>query len=203
MSVNDSTKVSSWKPSYCCQVCQLLWSLVQHLKPFEHLTMSFWHFEPLLKRKVTSSGSNRGKGGYAAFKDNPHSREVVCPCCVVMHGSTSGLHHFHLYGEPVSGDEICSLGAWNMKEGIKERGVKEQKVGKRKWKWGQLEGGRFSLWHVSWWKDHFSPYLGIVFFPSTPPSLRLAVPLITHLPQHWWDGRNGYPSRNCLSPLLR
>lgn len=38
-----------------------------------------------------------------------------------------------------------SFQARNMKEGIEQRGVKEQKVGKRKWEWGQLGEGRFSL----------------------------------------------------------
>ena len=71
--------------------------------------------------------------------------------------------------------------AWRKEEELRDRWrkgkyVKESGSGK----WGQK--GRFSLWHVSWWKDHFSPYLGFVFssLPPFPPSLRVPVPLITH-----------------------
>lgn len=73
--------------------------------------------------------------------------------------------------------------AWNRPDLHRGR-LTEATVGKKwermRWKWGQLEKGRFSLWHVSWWKDHFSPFLGIVFssLPFFPPT-RLFLSLLT------------------------
>lgn len=81
--------------------------------------------------------------------------------------------------------QTCSPQPWNMikacgeEEGTTDRERERiEKRGRRRRKWGQIEKGAFSLWHVSWWKDHFSPFLGIVFF--IPCSLPLSVPLITH-----------------------
>lgn len=57
----------------------------------------------------------------------------------------------------------------------------EREWKERRRKRGQIKKVGYSLWHVSRWNGHFSPYLVIVFFFSCrPPSLCLTVPLITH-----------------------
>ncbi len=172
--------------------------------------MGFWHFYPHLRGK--SLRQDLKEEGYAAFRDNPHSSEMFYQHHVV---SWSGLPQGHLNEEPVElllvyKHAALSLDSWKRRVG-KKRGRKRENERqriflreRRRRKWGQTEKGRFSLWHVSWWKDHFSPFLEIVFSslpPSLPPSVCSSHYSLWCLPWHCWDGRNGHHNRNRPSPL--
>lgn len=144
--------------------------------------------------------TERGKWGYTALKDNRHTGAVFYQH-VVMYGlnqshvcleNWSGVPHGHMNEEPVELFFVykhAALGLELWKKGVYDRGRDEKPWKAKNWKkleikrgrrkWGQIEKGRFSLWQVSWWKDHFSPYLGIVF-SSLPLSLPPSVPVITH-----------------------
>lgn len=86
----------------------------------------------------------------------------------------------------------CTSNQWNEKKAGQSIGEQRPRERRRR-KWGQIQKGTFSEWHVSWWKDHFSPFLAIVFSSLPLSLLLLLLSLLTVmwcLPWHCWDGKS-------------